>query len=298
MNNSFWTNTIWYVLLSILTLITFAIAVVKSKKRKLAIVLYFAVLGITCYFEAGIMFLFNSYEYYPKVSNSPSLENLAGNYFSQTSVSATALLIAVLGLSFYWFLIASGIYYIIEELFIKLSVYSHNWYRTWMTTICLILLFWIVKNVYVKLEYSKSKLLHYVTLFFSIFGLYGLTIYRLLSVSGFVHFNKIGINYSLNPIFSNDPYYTNGWGFFLYCIPHSIIIIILVHLRVHQIWKISGLLILYIGHYILFKLNILTMDGKLFIVLASILIFSMYLMAYTFDKLLECGKDNIGKNTK
>lgn len=293
MNNSFWTNTIWYVLLSIITLSMFILSLVKSKNRSLTIVGYFAVLGITCYIEAGIMFLFHSYEYYPAVASSPALENLAGNYFSQTSISATVILITVLELPFYWSLIAAGIYYAIEELFIKLGIYSHIWYRTWMTTVGLIFLFWLIKKVYTKLKYSKSKLLHNVTLFFSVFGLYSITVYRLISVSGFVHFNKLGINYSLNPIFLNDPYYKNGWGFFLYCIPHIIIMIILVHIKLHRVLKIAGLLALYFEHYLLFRFSILAMNGSLFLILSSILILSMYIMTNVFNKLLEMGKVNI-----
>lgn len=290
MKAPFWSYTIYYVILSIITIVMLAAAVVKSKNRGLTIVCYFAALGMTCYFEAGIMFLFNSYAYYPNISNSPSLENLAGNYFSQTSVSAAAVLITVLSLPFYYYFIAAGIYYIVEELFIKLGIYSHMWYRAWMTSIWLLLLFLIVKKAYEKLEYSDNKLLHYVTLFFSIFGLYGLTIYKLLSVDGFVRFNKMGIDYSLNPIYIKDPYYTNGWGFFLYCIPHIIVMIILIHIKVHMMWKTAGLFALFIEHYVLFRLSILAVNGSNFFLVTCVLIFSMYSMAYIFDKLLERGK--------
>lgn len=44
--NYFWTNTIWYVLLGILTLIELIFVMVRVENRKLTIAFYLTLLGI------------------------------------------------------------------------------------------------------------------------------------------------------------------------------------------------------------------------------------------------------------
>jgi hypothetical protein len=73
-------------------------------------------------------------------------DGVVGNYFSQFSVSATAMLIAVYELNYYWYIIFAGAYGCIEELFLKLGIYEQYWYRTWMTVASLPVLSWIGKK--------------------------------------------------------------------------------------------------------------------------------------------------------
>jgi hypothetical protein len=97
--------------------------------------------------EVTIFCFLKAYNYYPMVfPQSPINDGLAGNLFSQFSITATSLLIAVFNLNDYYFFIFGGIYGIIEELFLKLGIYSHNWYQTWITVLGLILIFWMTKK--------------------------------------------------------------------------------------------------------------------------------------------------------
>ncbi len=88
MLSSFWSNTIWYILLLITSIIAMIAALLKSKKRKFTIA------------------------------------------FSQLSISTTSALTIVFDLSYGWYFVFAFTYYLIEELFIRLGIYQHLWYKS------------------------------------------------------------------------------------------------------------------------------------------------------------------------
>ena len=117
--SSFWSNTIWYILLGLVTVFEMVAVLRIEKNIKYVMVLFFVISGMTFSFEATILF-FRAYDYYPLIMpKAPIYDSMAGNLFSQFCVVATALLIAVLNLKYYWFFVFSVIYGIIEELFLK-----------------------------------------------------------------------------------------------------------------------------------------------------------------------------------
>jgi hypothetical protein len=138
MDSAFWNYTIWYVLLGVLTLVELAYVLVKAKRRRLAVAFYLTILGIVLSYETVILIFMRAYVYYPMILKDPPMAFdaiLAGNLFSQFSVSATALLVTILNLDYRWYLAFGVIYGAIEEAFLALGVYSQNWYQTWMTVI-------------------------------------------------------------------------------------------------------------------------------------------------------------------
>lgn len=170
--NYFWTNTIWYVLLGILTLIELIFVMVRVEKRRLTFAFYLTILGIAFFLETIIFIFMHAYAYYPMILKNPPMpidDMLMENIFSQTSVSATALLIAVLNLKYYWFVIFAVIYGIVEELFLSLGIYSHNWYQTWMTIVSFPIYFWIVKKMYEKIIRGIKPLFYYGYIYLGLF---------------------------------------------------------------------------------------------------------------------------------
>lgn len=102
MNPTFWSNTIWYILLGISTIIELVLIFIKAKNRKLVLAQYFTISGMTFCFEMAIYLYFKAYAYFPMlIPQSPPDDSIAGNLFSQFSVAATALLIAVYNLKYY-----------------------------------------------------------------------------------------------------------------------------------------------------------------------------------------------------
>lgn len=188
-STTFWTNSIWFIILWVLSVVELIIIFVKAKDKKLTFALYCAVIAMIFLYESVICFVLKSYEYYPKFAHNSYDEIMLGNISSQYSVAATAILIAVLNLKNYWYVIFSCAYAIIETIFLTLGIYKQNWYDTWMTAIGTIILFWIVNKMY---RYSKAGLKplpRYIFLTLSLFTLYVNSIYipRLIGITTFVN---------------------------------------------------------------------------------------------------------------
>lgn len=276
MSSTFWTNTIWFILLGITTIIELIIVFYKAKERKSVLALYCTISGMTYSFEMTIFALLKSYNYYPMIlPKSPYDDAIIGNLFSQFSVSATALLIAVLNLEFYWFLIFAGIYGIIEELFLYLGIYKHNWYQTWMTIAGLIVLFWIAKKMYKSTLKYIGHIWRYIYIYFGLFALHVNTMWL---------FRVLGIHTFSEKLFS-DVGKSGGILAGSYNLLLSNIIMAIYFTKIKWWWKAIVILALYIAHYIAAKLNLMYYKEGWFFIFTTIAIFSMYLYVYILDKL-------------
>lgn len=103
MPSTFWTNTIWFLLLGLTIIIELILIFTKAKDRKLVLALYLTITGLTFVVE-NVLAGFNAYQYFPKLLPKTAYDDsVMDNFFSQFSVSATALLIAVYNLQYYWY---------------------------------------------------------------------------------------------------------------------------------------------------------------------------------------------------
>lgn len=278
----FWTNTIWYVLLGVLTLIELVFIIFKAENRRLAFAFYLTISGLVLYFETANLIFLKAYAYYPKILQHPPFpyhDVLAGNLFSQFSVAATALMVAVLNLNYYWFIFFAIIYGIIEELFLALGIFSHNWYRTWMTVILLPLFFWTAKIMFIKIKQGIKPIFYcgYIYL-----GLFPLVI--IILIWGF--FQLLGIEYGNATLF-HDP---NNSRFFIFTVYFNLIsipIMLIYFLRFKLIWKTVVILLLYTIYYIGYKLNLIIIKEGWFLPVSTITIFWTYLSVFILDRLYD-----------
>ena len=130
MNSTFWTNTIWFILLFVTSIITNVLILYKTNNIKFAIAFLFSIIGFSFILEATLVLGFNAYSYYPKIFKDSYLDIIFGNYFSQISVSSTSLLLAIYNLSYIWYCIFGLIYFLIDVIFVKLGIYEHFWYKS------------------------------------------------------------------------------------------------------------------------------------------------------------------------
>lgn len=189
--NHFWTYTVWYVLLGVITLGEIAAALVLAGDRRLVIGLYLILAGIVLSFETVILIFLDAYAYYPMLlQTSPvSFDRiLAGNLFSQTSVAATALLVAVFGLRFRWQAALAGLYGLVEEAFLALGIYAHNWYMTWMTVVGLLVYFQLARQLFAALRRGIGPHIFYGCVAAGLFPLYIVTIVWGFMVPGHLDF--------------------------------------------------------------------------------------------------------------
>lgn len=247
---------------------------------------YITVLGILLNFETIILIFLKSYVYYPMILRSPTNpfeDVLAGNLFSQFSVSTTVLLVVILDMKFYWYIIFAFIYGIIEECFLALGIYKHNWYRTWITIVMLPLAFFIAKIMYKKVQKGMKPVLYYVYIYIGLFSLYVVTLLWGLQVFGFIAFNTTVLR---DPV--NSRYFI---GLFLVFLPPSIGLMIVYFSKLKRLWKASLILLLYAVYYISCRYNLVWIKQGLFFPVSTLTIVWMYLSILILDKLYGgCGK--------
>jgi hypothetical protein len=279
MTTTFLSNTIWYILLGISTLIEMILILKKAKNKKRVIALFLIIAGMTFSFEAVTYCFLRAYDYYPMIiPQSPIDDGLAGNLFSQFSITTTALLIAVLNLKYHWFFVFAVIYGIIEELFLGLGIYSHNWYETWMTMLGLIPLFAVVKRLYKKYSiYTNSNIKRYFFMAFALFTLYMPTIFWIPVLTGIITPNTKILPDAMN-------------SYVLICFLNlfvlSITCMIVYFSKLKWLLKSMIILALYFVIYFAYKINLIYVKEGWFLIFSSIDIWGMYLCIFIIDKLM------------
>ncbi|TGE32509.1 hypothetical protein [Desulfosporosinus sp. Sb-LF] len=276
--NLFWTNTIWYVLLGISTVIEVIVSIIKAKRRKLAFAFYLTLVGLVLFFETMILIIFKAYNYYPMIIlTSPFDDVLAGNLFSQFTVAATALLVAVFNLEYYWIFLLSGLYGLIEELFLALGIYSHNWYRTWMTVIGLIIFFWWAKRNYLKSLNGIRPLRYYLYIILGLFPLDVVTLLWGFILSGYQNYSR---NFIPDPI--RSPYVLA----LLYYLFVATIMVFIYFSKLKRLLKSMIILAIYVVNYFSYKLHIIYFyNTNWFLIFSTASILSIYLSVAFLDHL-------------
>lgn len=266
--NTFWTNTIWFIILGISTVVEVLAFIKKSNQRKFTFAFYCTVAGITFSIEALICIFLKSYEYYPKIIlNSQYNDTIMGNHFSQFSISATLLLVAVYDLKFIWRVVAAAAYGLIEEAFLVLGVYKHYWYSTWFTFIGVIVLCFIVQKLYRKHRESLSARMRYIYVLFALFTLYVPTVIYLFRVFGKLEYIAQIVK---------DPYSNNMILVFIHLAVMSNLVMLLYLRKVALKWHLLAVVLLYAGYYGAMKLNVIFVAPGWFWVISSVSIAAMY----------------------
>lgn len=279
MSSTFWSNTIWYVVLGILTLIELIYVTIRANRRSLMFAFFITVLGITLNFESTILIYLKSYTYYPMIiknSSNPFNDVLVGNLFSQFSVSATILLVTVLDLKYYWYFVFVLIYGAVEEYFLFLGIYSHNWYRTWMTMVLLPVAFYGAKKMYAKIIQGIKPIFYYLYIYLGLFPLNMITIMWFFQLSGYLDFSTT---------FLRDPIDSRYVILLLYFQLHSIPLMFIYFSRLGYGWKVLTILVLYAIFYTCYKLNLIWIKDGWFLLVSTLNIFWMYLSIFLLDRL-------------
>ncbi len=262
MIDTFWTNTFWYILLGIVTIIELIIVFTKAKRKWFTLAFYLTILGLTLNFETVILIFLDSYEYYPYILKNPPLaydDILAGNVFSQTSVSATGLLFIILKLRFYWAIIFGFIYGGIEEYFIYLGIYSHNWYKTWMTIMLIPIFIYISKWMYYKIQTGLKPVFYYFYIFLGLFPTY--IIFLVWGVWILTEIQTFNISLFDHPIWSRSTL------ILLQFIVYAWILIISILKGVKRSLQSVVILFLYVLYYVCYRSNwFIIKDGWFFVV--------------------------------
>jgi hypothetical protein len=280
MMTTFWTNTIWYVLLGITSIVALLLIIKRPDYRKFNIAFTCTVLGVAYSIESILLaFYGGAYSYHPKVSKDAFLDTVVGNHFSQFSVCTTLVLLAIYNLPTLWNFIFAAIYYLIELMFLKLGIYEHHWYETWITFLGFTLLAFLVKKWYCKLLNSPKFWTYYLTFYFAVLSSYGLV------RSSFVYVKFRIIHYNV---------YSNVFKDNLILIHIPLFIIINIMINVHRLklsWIAKCIVFggLFLIQFILSRTGVMTIKSGWFLIITSIDVLSCYLFVVIIDYLLKSG---------
>lgn len=283
----FWTNTIWYLLLDAVTILELIVILVSTRRRKFAFAFYLTLCGIeVLLFETFVFLLTRAYDYAPKIIlTQPFDDNLLGKVFSQLSVSATAVLVSVFKLKLIWIVMLSAIYAIVEEVFLALGVYSHNWYRTWMTPIALTAFFWGSKKYYAALLKGPKPFVHYLNIYTGLFPMFVLTILWAFSLAGVQNY--------VASMFRDPVIYRiliSTWYFTVVAIPMMLIYFLKLKWR----WKAVVIAALHGVNYLAYKKwNFLWFKNDWwYLIFSTATIFWMYFSVVLLDRLYKSATPN------
>lgn len=277
MKSLFWTHTIWYIALAVICVAMVTISLINSLERKKTMAFFFAVLGMTYFMEVFLLLIGNAYAYYPKIASDSFHESLIGNFFSQYSVSASAVLLATLGLNIWWRIGFAIAYFLVDVLFVHLGIYSHNWYRSWYTLGGFFLYSWIVKKWHEKSFSHPSRMIYFITLFLGVFTIAGNAIGTTLNFLEIRRFSS-----GLFDQATKDHTATS----FIYGIWICLILIVIYRLRLRPALKCLTLLMMLAIDYGLYRAGVITVKPGWYAAIALLIVFGRYFVVGMVDRLL------------
>jgi hypothetical protein len=186
-------NSYWYYALLILSITLFGFILFKKRNTQ-TLFLLLTMIGMGYIIETIIFNFLGSYEYNPNfIKHNTFYDSNLGAFVSNAfSLPVVATLIATFHLSWIWMVLFSGLFVGIECLFLKLHIYSHNWWRLEHTGFGLPFYF-AISRVYHKWILQPSKGVKHNWLLYLIIG----------SISASAHILPI--------IFFANRIYSPGW---------------------------------------------------------------------------------------
>lgn len=279
MNSTFWTNTIWFMLLFVTSIITNVLILYKANNIKFSIAFLFSIIGLSFIFEAILVLGLNAYSYYPKLFQDSYLDIIFGNYFSQISISSTALLLATYDLSYIWYCIFALIYFLIDIIFVRLGIYEHFWYKSFYTIFGFILFSFLTKIWYVMAKNLTNRYINYISLYFSIASFSTFTI--------FLGQRLLGIQLLRSNIFFTDINRNNTSSGFVYQFIVLNYLIILYKSRLSWVVKTMAISCLFIAQYFAYSAGYIYIPKGLFFTVTSLDLIGCYCLTALFNYLLS-----------
>jgi hypothetical protein len=157
-------GSFWYLALVVIGSIVVANTYWKSRNKH-TFTLWFSMSGVCFFFEAFIHTILRAYEFFPRFIPDKFADSIWGGIISDLFVlPPAAVLIGVFQLGLGWIIVISGMIACIEELFLKLGIYEHYWWKTSYTFILIILLFYLAKVWFRRLNRPHGRSLTFITM--------------------------------------------------------------------------------------------------------------------------------------
>ncbi|MDR7078551.1 hypothetical protein J2Y03_003603 [Neobacillus niacini] len=187
-------NSYWYLGLGILSILLLIYVYLKTRNPR-SILLFITIIGLGYIIEAVIYNFGHSYKYYPKLIKHNSIydSNMGAMASNALALPVVATFIAALRKNWIWMIFFVCLFAGIELTFLKLDIYSHNWWKIGDTVLGLLLVYFPVAKVFYQLlSQPLQGKLHSLFLFLII--------------------SPISASFQFTPIiFLSNRYYDLGW---------------------------------------------------------------------------------------
>ncbi|WNS73839.1 hypothetical protein RRV45_13015 [Bacillus sp. DTU_2020_1000418_1_SI_GHA_SEK_038] len=158
-------NSFWYLSLVFISLIVFILVYIKSNHFRKDLAVYIFAAGLSFFGEVIVLILFQAYDYYPHFLKEHWSDNIVGALISQGFIIPIALMaIGAFQLREKWVILIIFVIILIEELFLRLGIYEHNWWLTWYTFGLLLFASYIMKWWRRKLN-NPSIWMQFITIY-------------------------------------------------------------------------------------------------------------------------------------
>jgi MFS family permease len=241
-------NLFWYYGVTIIGLGMFVFTIFKKNNTPMISLVFFLTISLLTVGEFFILIVFDAYAYKPEVFTDIFADSLVGHLLGNLFLWAGAAnLVVNFSLGNRWIFLLSGIFMLIETLFLRLGIYEHHWWQTYFTGIAVILSMNIKKYWVSKLDEKPYKFLRYMT--FYLFALVFIHVpTHLLLLTGKQHYSFGQIeNFYRNSILFGLPYHA-GMAFiyvFFCCVLRK------------KFWQLAPILFFGVSDFILVNMNIL-----------------------------------------
>lgn len=146
-------------------------------------------IGFSYVFEYFVLNLFRGYTYKPSVMKNRYFDNIFGAILSQALfVPIAATFLTVFEKTWSWKFGFAFFYYLIENLFLKLNIYTVNWWRP-IYTLVLINVFFFISDSFYKLLINRREFALKITHYLSI-DVIGITLMYITAVRRKVRFGR------------------------------------------------------------------------------------------------------------
>ena len=187
-------NSYWYLGLGILSILLLIYVYLKTRNPR-SILLFITMVGLGYIIEAVIYNFGHSYQYYPKLIKHNTFydSNMGAIASNALALPVVATFIAALRKNWIWIIFFVSLFVGIEWTFLRLDIYTHNWWKIGYTALGLLLVYFpLAKVFYQLLSQPLQGKLH--------------TLFLLLIIS------PISASFQFTPImFFSNRYYELGW---------------------------------------------------------------------------------------
>ncbi|WP_035331601.1 hypothetical protein [Cytobacillus firmus] len=183
-------NLLWFLGL---VLISIGLIYITYKKTdfRLNLAVYFFTMGLSFLLEYIVLILGQAYTYYPNFFSIHWYDDVFGSSISQAFFIPSVLMaIAAFRIPFKWIIIIIASIYGIEELFLGLGIYEHNWWKSWFTPVILFAAVFVIKWWRNRVD-APSFFIQFITVYMAITTIFQGISFGLTAIVG-SHYYKVG----------------------------------------------------------------------------------------------------------